>query len=126
MLRLLFICFFLGSVLTTGCSEPANHKSQSTESMQMQPANGNRMPGQYIVTLKAETDTEILYDVFAAYGVKSIKDLSKGRYLITLDKDPGPEEITKEASTISDIKHVQPNYIYRTMPLLQDNSQRPR
>ena len=126
MLRLLFICFFLGSVLTTGCSEPANHKSQSTESMQMQPVNGNRMPGQYLVTLKEEGDTEILYEAFAAYGVKSINDLSMGRYLITLDKDPGPEEITKEAATNTDIKHVQPNYIYRTMPQLQDDPQRPR
>ncbi|NNF95607.1 MAG: hypothetical protein HKM94_01610 [Halobacteria archaeon] len=123
MLRLLFIFFLLGSVLTTGCSEPANHKSQTTESIQMQPATGNRVPGQYIVTLKEGIGAEILQKVFAEFGIKSVKDLSKRRYLMTLEKDPGPESIIKQAATSSDIEHVQPNYIYRTMQPAQEKPQ---
>lgn len=76
--------------------------------------------------LKEEGSEETLHKVFAEFGIKSIQDLSKGRYLITLEKDPGPEDITKQAATISDIKHVQPNYIYRTMQPAQESWQHVR
>ena len=109
-----------------GCTDSANQKNLEPRTITPQPATENRVPGQYIVTLKEGGSTETLNEVFDEYGIQSIKDLSKGRYLITLEKDPGPESITKQAATSSEIEHVQPNYIYRTMQPGQESPQRMR
>ena len=108
------------------CGDSANQKNLEPRVITTQPATENRVPGQYIVKLKEEGSTETLHKVFAEFGVKSIQDLSKGRYLITLEKDPGLEGITRQAVTSSNIEYVQPNYIYRTMQPAQEGSQRIR
>jgi hypothetical protein len=126
MLRLLLGYIFLGSMAVAGCTDSANQKNVEPRILSPQPAQENRLPGQYLVTLKEGGDAETLNEVFKHYGIKSIQDLSRGRYLITLEQDPGPEEITKLAATSSDIEDVQPNYIYRKMPQLKDVPQRPR
>ena len=116
----------LCGLMAMGCSEPANQKSVEPRTLATQPVTENRLSGQYIVTLKEGTSAEILNEVFKQYGIKSIQDLSRGRYLITLEQDPGPEALANQAATVSDIEEVQPNYIYRTMPPTQDSPQRAR
>jgi hypothetical protein len=110
----------------SGCTDAANQKNVEPRTLATQPATENRLPGQYIVTLKESGSSETLTEVFKQYGIKSIQDLSRGRYLITLEQDPGPEEMANQAATASDIEQVQPNFIYRTMPPIQDSPQRAR
>jgi len=121
--RLLLGYLFLCGLAVAGCTDSANQKNVEPRILTPQSASENRAPGQYIVTLKEGGNSETLTEVFKQYGIKSIKDLSKRRYLITLEQDPGPEALTKQAATSSDIEDVQPNYIYRTMPPAQDKPQ---
>jgi len=123
MVRLLLGYLFLCGIAVAGCTDSANQKNVEPRTITTQPATENRVPGQYIVTLKESGRSETLTEVFKQYGIKSIQDLSRGRYLITLEQDPGPEEINKQAATASDIEQVQPNYLYRTMPPSHDKSQ---
>jgi hypothetical protein len=126
IVRLLLGYIFLCCMLVSGCTDAANQKNVEPRTLATQPATENRLPGQYIVTLKESGSSETLTEVFKQYGIKSIQDLSRGRYLITLEQDPGPEEMANQAATASDIEQVQPNFIYRTMPPIQDSPQRAR
>ncbi|MCG6887573.1 MAG: hypothetical protein LJE74_10215 [Proteobacteria bacterium] len=78
----------------------------------IQPTANNRVPGEYLVTLTASGNPESLRSVFNAYGVKAIREFSKGRYLVVLEHDPGPEEIAERVAASTDIVRVQPNFIY--------------
>lgn len=126
MTYLLFGCIFLCSMVVVGCSDPANQKNSEARILTTDPAKENRMPGQYIVTLKEGASTETLTEVFHEYGIISIKELTESRYLIILEQDPGQKEITTQAATSLAIEHVQPNYFYRTMPLIQQDRQQPQ
>jgi hypothetical protein len=106
-----------------GCTDSANQKNLEPRTITTQPATENRAPGQYIVTLKKGASFKTLTEVFNQFGIQSIKDLSKNRYLITLQQDPGPEEMAKHAATSSEIEDVQPNYIYREMQPSQEKPQ---
>ena len=118
--RLLLGYIFLVAIVVAGCTDSANQKNVEPRILTPQPASENRMPGQYLVTLKEGRSSETLIEVFKQYGIKSIQNLSNGRYLITLDQDPGPEAIAKQTENSSEIEDVQPNYIYRTMPPAQE------
>ena len=120
MLHILLGCLFLVSIGLVGCVDATNQKNLEPKAVPAQAATDNRVVGQYIVTMKEGRDSETLTEVFQQYGIKSIKDLSQGRYVITLEQDPGPEEISKQAASSSEIDHVQPNYIYRTMEPVQE------
>ncbi len=126
MIRLFFVCIFLCGIAVAGCSDSANQKNLEPIIITNEAATGNRVSGQYIVSLKKGVSTKTLTDVFNKFGIRSIKNLSNSRYLITLEQDPGPEIIAKQGATSSKIEYVQPNYIYRTMPTLQGDPQRPR
>jgi hypothetical protein len=126
MHRFKVLLCIVACAVAVSCSDSANQKSGESRTIKTRPATENRVPGQYIVTLKEGVGTELLQEVFAEFGIQSVKDLSSGRYLITLEKDPGPEVIIKQAATSSEIEHVQPNYIYRTMQPAQESPQRTR
>ena len=111
---------FLVATVVAGCTDSANQKNVEPRILTPQPTSENRMPGQYLVTLKEGASTETLTEVFKQYGIKSIQDLSRNRYLTTLDQDPGVEEMSKQTANSSEIEDVQPNYIYRTMPPAQE------
>ena len=115
-MRGLVCCLMLCSLTVVGCSEPVTQKYNESHNTSSHPTNENRLPGQYIVTLKEGASVDVLTQVFQPYGIKSMRDLSRGRYLIILQRDPGPEEITKQAATSSVIEAVQPNFVYQTMP----------
>ena len=118
------VLFCLVACMVVSCSDSVTQKNLEPRTIKPQSAAEDRVPGQYIITLKAGVAVEILQDVFAEFGLASVRDLAKGRYLITLEKDPGPEDITRHAATSSSIEYVQPNYVYRTMPPAQEGTQR--
>jgi hypothetical protein len=122
-MRTLLSCLLLGSIALIGCTESTNQKNIEPRTLTPKPVSENQLPGQYIVILKEGANSEVLKQVFTQYGIKAIQDLSKDRYLIILEQDPGPETISRQAVSASDIEAVQPNYIYRALPSTQDKPQ---
>jgi hypothetical protein len=104
--------FLLLAVITSACTEPSNNQKSDQPVVNIQPTANNRVPGEYLVTLTASGNPESLRSVFNAYGVKAIREFSKGRYLVVLEHDPGPEEIAERVAASTDIVRVQPNFIY--------------
>lgn len=114
-MRTLLSCILLSSVAVVGCTEPANEQNAEPRVLSPHPTTENRLVGQYIITLKEGASVEIIKRVFQQYGIHSIQDLPKRRYLIILKEDPGPDDIAKQAATSADIESVHPNYLYRAM-----------
>ncbi len=81
---------------------------------------GNRVPGEYIITVPEGSDVSIIKKLFSDYGLIKIKSIQKykgkQRYLIKLKQDPGPDEMKKIAEKTDTIIHIQPNYIYKIQP----------
>ena len=71
----------------------------------------SRIPGEYIVTAEKGANHETLNEIFETYVVKSIKYIGRERYLIKLEKDPGPEIIEQDGLRSKLIKSVQPNFV---------------
>jgi len=71
-----------------------------------------RVRGEYIVTAPG-IDAARLRRLFSVYEVRDVADLGAGRFLIRLNRDPGPAEIERTALGSGDIKAIQPNFIYR-------------
>jgi hypothetical protein len=77
-------------------------------------SSGNaRVRGEYLVSLTAGADAKVIRDVYAKFGIKALKDLGNGVFLLTLNDDPGIETIEKLAQRHPPIKAVQPNYTYK-------------
>jgi hypothetical protein len=74
----------------------------------------SRMPGEYIITVSKEGDSVRIKEIFPrSYSIQWIKDLGRRRFLIKIEKDPGPETIKLEGSKSDIVKDIQPNYIKR-------------
>ena len=119
-MRTLVSCLLLCSIASVGCNDSMNQKkiqkNESPRTLSPQPAKENRLAGQYIITLKEGASSEALKQVFDQYDIKAIQILSRNRYLIILEQDPGPEVMTEKAATSAEIDAVQPNNVYRAMP----------
>jgi hypothetical protein len=72
-----------------------------------------RVPGEYLVMLSAGTDKQALTEVYDRYGIKEIRAMSNGVFLLRLSEDPGPETIEGRIQGDARFKAVQPNYVYR-------------
>ncbi len=73
-----------------------------------------RAPGEYLVTLVHGTDKEIITGLYGRFGIRGIKDLGNSIFLVTLTDDPGPEKMEELRGQNSQVKAVQPNFMYRT------------
>jgi len=71
------------------------------------------MPGEYLVTLEERAGVEAIADTYGRFGIKGIKSLGRGIFLVTLDEDPGPEKVEELGRRDTRIKAVQPNFVYR-------------
>jgi hypothetical protein len=79
-------------------------------------AQPDRVPGEYIVTLKAGSQ-DLRQDVSNAYsdfGVIHVMPIGNDRYVLKLERDPGPSVIEQRANRVPGVESVQPNFIYRT------------
>jgi len=121
-MRTLVSCLLIVGFIGAGCTESTNQKNIEQRTLTPQSTSENQLPGQYIVTLKKGANSETLTSVFEHYGIKSIQEFSKGRYLIILEHDPGPDTITQQAAASSEIDTVQPNYTYQAIPQRQQKS----
>lgn len=72
-----------------------------------------RVPGEYLVTLVAGTDVNVIAEAYGSLGIKSLKKLGNDLFQINLSNDPGLEKMEALRSQDKRIKAVQPNLIYR-------------
>ncbi len=77
------------------------------------------VPGEYLVTLAADTEVKAIADLYGQFGIQGIKDLghfSLGRYrllVVRLTEDPGPARMRELHRENAQFFAVQPNYVYR-------------
>lgn len=74
------------------------------------PEKGERVPGEYIVGLKGG-DVDKVLEVFAGFAPSIKKDMGRGRFLIKLADDPGPEAVAERVATIPSVRYAEPNRV---------------
>jgi hypothetical protein len=89
------------ALIAYGCRHPVVNAAQDA------------VAGEYLVTLAPGADAKAIGDVYGRFGVKSVKPMGNGIYLVALTQDPGRATLEKLAAASRDIKAVQPNYRYR-------------
>lgn len=79
------------------------------------PQQADRVPGEYIVTITAGADnpTEALRNAYSEFGIIRLTPIGSDRYVLKLERDPGPAAIEQKARDLPAVKSVQPNLIYR-------------
>lgn len=72
-----------------------------------------RVPGEYLVTVRSGTDERRIRDLYADYSVVGLRRVRDDLFLVRLAKDPGLEAVSARGRSSSDVTAVQPNYVYR-------------
>lgn len=98
-----------GGATCVGSSETAMEKKVDA----VESRDAHRAAGEYIVTVRPGGAGAQVRRVFGQYGIKSVKDLGKGRFLVKVDRDPGPQAMEAISARAGSIHRVQPNYKYR-------------
>ena len=91
------------------CHSPSNPEPTPKDYSSRQ----TRVPGEYLVTLDARADVKAITDLYGRFGIKSIQDLGRNIFLVTLTEDPGPAKMEDLLGQNEHIKAVQPNFVYR-------------
>jgi hypothetical protein len=109
----------------TACAGPdpdavASPDSNSPPAESLPATAGDRVPGEYIVTLSPDAGVEVIARALAAYAPVLGRDLGEGRYLVHVGTDPGPDKVSAAVRGEPAIKAVQPNFVYRTTPPASD------
>lgn len=75
----------------------------------------DRMRGEYIITVKpdAENNEQRIRDAYSEFGITGLTLIGERRYLLRLERDPGPEAIRQKAGQTPPIESTQPNFRYR-------------
>lgn len=50
---------------------------------------------------------------YSDFGVIGLTSIGERRYLLTVERDPGPEVIKQKARRVLPIESIQPNFRYR-------------
>jgi len=77
-------------------------------------AQGDRVPGEYLVGLAIGTDPAVVRTMFSVYGIEEWRHIRKDTYLVRLRSDPGPEVMSRLAADAATVRYVEPNRIYTT------------
>lgn len=109
----LIILALLALTVGASCSDTSRSPVPRIYSEQASMYGENRVLGEYIVTIRESGDEALIRELFEANFVIKIEDLGRGRFLIKLEQDPGPEVINRKGLESPFVKRVQPNYIYR-------------
>ena len=113
-----FSAFFLVSTLLA-CTTKGNVTKKISVNPVLQGAANreNRVLGEYIATLRDDTDLESLKRLYIEYDVQWIKPIGKKMYLFKIAEDPGPEVIERKGLQSGVIQHIQPNFLYHAQPI---------
>ena len=114
LLKLITTCLLLITFSITGCANTNGPNAGEKSGPITMQNEGKRVPNEYLVKLTENASEDDLRVVFAELGVQAIRDLTKNRFLITLEKDPGPDAVKSLGAASPFVELVQPNYIYQT------------
>lgn len=75
----------------------------------------DRMHGEYIITVKpgAKDSEQRVRDAYSEFGVVALTSIGERRYLLRIERDPGPEAIRQKATPVTLIESTQPNFRYQ-------------
>ncbi|HEY7743750.1 MAG TPA: hypothetical protein VIA19_11960 [Burkholderiales bacterium] len=74
----------------------------------------SRVAGEYLVTVVAPAGVKAITEVYGRFGIKAIKEIAPGVFLVTVAEDPGPATMEALRKGAASIKAIEPNYRYRT------------
>ena len=69
---------------------------------------------EYIIVLNKGIELTTALSSLKIYDTHLVKDLKRGRYLISLKNDPGIDKLKKDILYSKHISHIQPNFNYTT------------
>lgn len=120
------LCFWAAAVVTAmacshssqtgGTAQTARAESPPTPAPQPTPIEGDRVLGEYLVTVQNGGDEPMLRRLFADHSIRSVRQLRDDLFLINIERDPGPEAMRQFAAGCDQIRAVQPNLVYRYKP----------
>lgn len=73
----------------------------------------NYVPGEFIVTVRPSISADQLRRIYAELGVKEVRNLGGGRFLLRLTADPGLDAVKRIGEASASVDAVQRNFIYR-------------
>lgn len=101
--------------LISACTENKHNSRLNTE----KPLNAlieiqKEKIAEYIIVLNKGIKLTTALSSMKIYDARLIKDLKRGRYLISLKNYPDINKLKKDIINPKYIKHIQPNFIYTT------------
>lgn len=74
----------------------------------------SRVSGEYLVTIAAPAGVKAITEVYGRFGIKAMREIAPGVFLVTIADDPGPAKMEALRKGAASIKAIEPNAIYRT------------
>jgi hypothetical protein len=108
-MKLLFKSYIIILILNGCLSADANNEKKISD-------DRDRVKGEYIIKLKPNFGEDAIRKVMNDFDICKIETIGDRLYKIKLNKDPGPEKISKIAKKSECIEYAEPNYIYRINP----------
>lgn len=109
----------MGLIGTLVVAVSACHRAPTADSQVAKPVSKHeiadrqaRVPNEYLITLVPEAQESAIAELLGRYGIKESHALGGETYLLILDKDPGPGELSELIQGDARFQAVQPNLIY--------------
>jgi len=100
-------------LIISGCSDSSYQNGKVSEPGAQIPAGSSESkPIEYIIALVENADIEDAIRHLHKYDAQVIKDLKRGRYLISIRQDPGIEQLKEDIDDSEYIERIQPNFTY--------------
>ena len=110
-----FCIVIFGLLVNSACTESNNQSGYIADRKTESSASNNEIIlTEYIIVLEENVSIADAIDNFQKYEAQVIRDLKRRRYLIGLMIDPGIEQLNKDVEGSDRIKHIQPNFTYKT------------
>lgn len=106
---------FLYTLAASACSTNAVPAAGVERPAVPQMEQPDRMHGEYIITVKpdAKNGAQRVREAYSEFGVVGLTSIGERRYLLRIERDPGPEAIQQKAGQVPSIESTQPNFRYR-------------
>ena len=108
-----FVLVLISMVAVTSCGHGEGNQSSTSEDLMSQQV---RVPGEYLVTLSAGGEAEVITNLYGRFGIKEMKNIGNNIFLVTLSEDPSLARMEELRAQEPRIEAVQSNLVYRTQP----------
>jgi len=111
------LIFILTTVIAgTSCGHGEDHQTATVGDFS---APQSRVPGEYLVTLSAGVEVEVITNLYGQFGIQTMKNAGNNVFLVTFSSDPGLARMEELRAQEPRIEAVQSNLVYRTQPKLE-------